>query len=122
MWDVIIKWFLAGVSPLVVIGWLIYWWRGVQRRREVYQTRVRYVTGLPDECRGVLMEFVRHGHKVPLPPYNKFVEILANDGVIQKHSSAGTYDAASYYFTIDLDFLAFLVAHVAKAPPKSIRA
>jgi hypothetical protein len=118
MWHDIIKWFLAGVSPLVVIGWLVYWWRGVKKRREIYRTRVLYVTGLPDECRGVLMEFIRQGHKVALPPYNKWVEILTKDGVIQKHSSAGTYDAASYYFAIDLDFLAFLRAYAPKESPR----
>jgi hypothetical protein len=120
MWHDIFNWLLAGIPPLVIIGWLVYWWRRAQRRREVYQTRVRYVTGLPDECRGVLMEFVRHGHKVALPPYNPFVEILTKDGVIHKHSSAGTYDAASYYFTIDLDFLAFLKAYAPKELPRAL--
>jgi hypothetical protein len=86
----------------------------VARISAIYQTRVQYVSGLPPECRGVLLEFVRQGHKVALPPYNKWVEILTKDGVIRKHSSAGTFDAVSYYFTIDLGFLAFLKAHVPK--------
>ena len=118
MWHDIASWLLKGVPPLVVIGWFVYWWRGFQKRRTIYRTRVRYIDGLPPECRGVLLEFVRHGHKVALPPYNKWVEILTRDGVIQKHSSAGTYDAASYYFTIDLDFLAFLKAHAPAEPPQ----
>jgi len=118
MWHDIVSWLLKGIPPLVVIGWFVYWWRGFQRRRAIYQTRVRYFDGLPPECRSVLLEFVRHGHKVALPPYNKWVEILENDGVIQKHSSAGTYDAASYYFTIDLDFLEFLKAHAPVESPQ----
>lgn len=108
-----------GVSPLVVIGWLVYWWRGIKRRAEIYHTRLEYVSGLPDGCKGVLLEFVRHGHKVALPPHNQFVEILTKDGVIHRHCSAGTYDAVSYYFTIDLDFLAFLKAHTPN-PPSSM--
>lgn len=93
----------------MVIGWVAYWWRGVVRRKRIYKARATYFLGLPDECKSVLMEFVRHGHKVALPPFNPFVEILIKDGVIHKHSSAGTYDAASYYFTIDLDLLDFLI-------------
>ena len=103
---------------MVVVGWFVYWWRGFKRRREIYSRRVQYCDGLPDECRGVLMEFVRQGHKVALPPYNKWVEILTKDGIIQKHSSAGTYDAALYIFTIDLDFLTFLKAHAPKETPR----
>jgi hypothetical protein len=117
MWHTITAWFLAGVSPVIVIGWLVYWWRGVKRRAEIFRTRMEYVSGLPGGCKGVLMEFVRQGHKVALPPYNPFVEILTKDGIISRHSSPGGYDAASYYFTIDLDFLAFLKAHAPKEAP-----
>ncbi len=109
MWHDIFSWLLAGVPPLVFIGWVAYWWRGVAKRRAIRKLRTAYFLGLPDECKSVLMEFVRHGHKVALPPHNCFVEILTKDGVIHKHSSAGTYDAARYYFTIDLDLLSFLV-------------
>jgi len=118
MWHDIFIWLLKGVPPLAVIGWLAYCWRGLRQRRAIYRARVSYVTGLPDECRGVLREFIRHGHKVALPPYNKWVEILTKDGIIRKHSSAGTYDVASYYFTIDLDFLAFLKAYAPKESPQ----
>lgn len=116
MWHDIFKWFLAGVPPLVIIGWVVYWWRKVSRRRAIRKMRLSYFLGLPDECKSVLMEFVRHGHKVALPPHNPFVEILTKDGVIHKHSSAGTYDAASYYFTIDLELLNFLVAFTQHPP------
>ena len=118
MWNDIFHWLIRGIPPTIVVGWLIYWWRGFRQRRDIYWRRVRYCEGLPDQCKGVLMEFVRHGHKVALPPYNTFVEILTKDGIIQKHSSAGTYDAALYYFTIDLDFLTFLKAHIPKEAPQ----
>jgi hypothetical protein len=108
MWEKLTTWFLAGVSPVIVIGWFVHLWRGWVRRQNIYRSRAEYFVRLPDQCKGVLMEFVRHGHKVALPPYNPFVEILTKDGIISKHSNAGTYDAASYYFTIDLDFLTFL--------------
>ena len=112
----VITWFLYGVPPLAVIAWIAYWWRAWQRRRTLNRNRVNYFMGLPDQCKSVLMEFVRHGHKVALPPYNPFVEILTKDGVIQKHSSAGTFDAASYYFTIDLELLEFLKKHTQHPP------
>jgi hypothetical protein len=109
-------WFLKGVPPLVVIGWVVWWCRRLVQRNSLYRLRVSYFLGLPDECKSVLMEFVRDGHKVALPPFNPFVEILTKDGIISKHSSPGGFDGASYYFTIDLDFLKFLVKFNRRSP------
>jgi hypothetical protein len=55
------------------------------------------------------MEFVKNGHTVVLPPHNKWVDILTRDGVITKHSSAGTFDCAKYNFRIDDDWLRLVI-------------
>jgi len=116
MWQKLATWFLAGVSPMFIIGCFVYWWRNRRRTQNEYRSRVSRFLGLPDECKVILMEFVRRGHIVALPPHNQFVGILEKENIIWKHSSAGTFDAVKYNFTIDADFLSFLIEYTKHLP------
>jgi len=118
MWSVIAEWLLKAVSPVAVAGGVAYAWRLVTRRRAAERARAAYVEGLPFECKCVLMEFVAKGNRVQLPSWNQWVEILENDRVIRRHSSAGGFDAASYIFAIDDGMLAFLKRRPPVKPPE----
>jgi hypothetical protein len=99
MSDEVIKWSLYTAVP-AVLGAIGYGWRRLRIRADL----VAFLNALPPDCQGVLGEFVRQkSHTVILPPHQPPVVILEKKGLISKAGSAGTFDAAAYYFTLRPD-------------------
>lgn len=106
MSDEVIKWSLYTAVP-AVLGAIGYGWRRLRIRANL----IASLTALPPDCQGILGEFVRQkSHTIILPPHQPPVVILEKKGIISKAGSAGTFDAAAYYFTLRADVYEIVTA------------
>ena len=96
------KWVGGGIT--LAGGWIVGRWSLRRSRRERQKKIIKYLHGLPNDCKVVLAEFYQHGaHTLRGDPHDPPMRFLISQGIITQGPGGGTYDAVDSYLSIKPD-------------------
>ena len=94
------KW-LYGIIIAPFIAWAGVAIRNRIRRKRRRESNIRFLAGLPPECKSALIEFYKNGtHTMRGDPLSPSIKVLVREGVIKIGPGGGTYDAIDRYLTV----------------------
>ena len=99
-------------KPFRVLGG---WLRRRRLAREDRERRIRFLIGLPEQLKAVVVEFHAKGaHTLRREPFDADVQQLTRMRVLTRGAGAGGYDAADSWMTLDTGLWSVLEEAIAR--------